>query len=161
MRFPFGVPSLLIALGLATPTNGTGSGDRTSPARPLDQVTEANITLVTVGFLERSQLAHHPLDGELAGLFFDRYLDDLDGSRSLLLQSDMGEFAAYRATLVQAIHKAGDTSGAHAIFSRYLQRLAQRAAYVSDVLQTMKFDFAGHDVYAFNREGAERPTTAG
>lgn len=121
-------------------------------------MTESNITLVTVGFLEKSQLAHHPLDSELAGQFLDRYWDDLDGSRSLLLQSDVKEFAPYRATLVQSIHKDGDTSAANAIFSRYLQRLAQRAAYVSDLLRTMKFDFTGHDVYSFNRENAERPS---
>jgi carboxyl-terminal processing protease len=75
----------------------------------------------------------------------------------LLLQSDVKEFAPYRATLVQAIHKDGDTSAAHAIFSRYLQRLAQRAAYVGDLIRTMKFDFTGHDAYTFNRENAERP----
>jgi carboxyl-terminal processing protease len=82
--------------------------------------TEANITLVTAGFLEHSQLAHHPLDTELAGKFLDRYLDDLDGSRSLFLQSDIKEFAAYRATLAKAIQKDGDTSAAHAIFARFL-----------------------------------------
>jgi len=119
--------------------------------------TEATITLVTAGFLEHSQLAHHPLDTELAGKFLDLYLDELDGSRSLLLQSDVKEFAAYRATLAEAIHKDGDTSAAHAIFARFLERLGQRAAYVTELLRTAKFDFTGHDVFAFDREHAERP----
>jgi carboxyl-terminal processing protease len=119
--------------------------------------TEANITLVTAGFLEHSQLAHHPLDTELAGKFLDRYLDDLDASRSLFLQSDIKEFAVYRATLAKAIQKDGDTSAAHAIFARFLERLGQRAAYVTDLLRTATFDFTGHDVFAFDREHAERP----
>ena len=157
MRFPTGIPSFLIIQGLVTATSGTGSGAQSTTAPTADKMTEANITLVTVGFLERSQLAHHPLDSELAGQFLDRYFDALDGSRSLLLQSDVKEFAPYRATLVQSIHKDGDASPAHSIFSRYLQRLAQRAAYVRDLLRTMKFDFTGHDVYTFNREDAERP----
>ena len=112
---------------------------------------------MTAGFLEASQFAHHPLDTELAGKFLDRYLDDLDGSRSLFLQSDVEEFATYRATLAQATHEDGDTSAAHAIFARYLQRLAQRAAYVTELLRTAKFDFTGHDVYSFDREHAQRP----
>jgi carboxyl-terminal processing protease len=121
------------------------------------ETTEANIMLVTAGVLERSQIAHHPLDTDLAGKFLDRYIDDLDGSRSLFLQSDVKRFATYRATLADAIHKNGDTSAAHAIFDRYLRRLAQRGAYVTNLLLTTKLDFTGHDVYAFGREKAERP----
>ena len=126
-----------------------------SPAAP--DATEANITQVTAGFLEQSQLAHHPLDSELAGKFLDRYLDDLDGSHSLFLPSDIKELSAYRATLSQDTQSRGDTSAAHAVFARYLERLAQRAAYTTRLLRTEKFDFTGHDAYVFDREKAERP----
>jgi carboxyl-terminal processing protease len=149
--------SLLPAVGLVMALTSTAWGAQTASGSSATDTTEANITLVTAGFLEHSQLAHHPLDAELAGKFLDRYLDDLDGSRSLLLQSDVKEFAAYRATLAEAIHKNGDTSAAHAIFARFLERLEQRAAYVTALLQGAKFDFTGHDVYAFDREHAERP----
>jgi carboxyl-terminal processing protease len=149
--------SLLSAVGQVMILASTAWAGQPASEPSLADATEANITLVTAGFLERSQLAHHPLDTELAGKFLDRYLDDLDGSRSLLLQSDVKEFAAYRANLAQAIHKNGDTSAAHAIFARYLERLEQRGAYVTDLLRTAKFDFTGHDVYAFDREHAERP----
>jgi hypothetical protein len=78
MRFSLGIPSFLSALGLAASNGGTGSGAQSTTASTPDKMTEANITLVTVGFLEKSQLAHHPLDSELAGQLLDRYLDDLD-----------------------------------------------------------------------------------
>jgi len=157
LRVATRILALLSSVGLFLLLSSTGwSGQAASSASTAD-TTEANITLVTAGFLEHSQLAHHPLDTELAGKFLDRYLDDLDGSRSLLLQSDVDEFAAYRADLAQAIHRDGDTRAAHAIFARYLERLAQRAAYVTELLRTAKFDFTGHDVYAFDREHAERP----
>jgi carboxyl-terminal processing protease len=157
LRVATRILALLSSVGLFLLLSSTGwSGQAASSASTAD-TTEANITLVTAGFLEHSQLAHHPLDTELAGKFLDRYLDDLDGSRSLLLQSDVDEFAAYRADLAQAIHRDGDTRAAHAIFARYLERLAQRAAYVTELLRTAKFDFTGHDVYAFDREHLERP----
>ncbi len=148
---------LLCAVGLGLVLTSTVWGGQPASERSTADTTEANITLVTAGFLEHSQLAHHPLDTELAGKFLDRYLDDLDGSRSLLLQSDVKEFAAYRATLAEAIHKNGDTSAAHVIFARFLERLGQRAAYVTNLLQTTTFEFTGHDVYALDREKAERP----
>src|SRR5450631_1064223 len=157
MRLPRRVGACLVAFGLTASTGATGSGARPSAARTATATTESNIMLVTVGFLEKSQLAHHLLDTELAGRFLDRYLDELDGSRSLLLQSDVEEFAPYRATLAQSIHKDADTSAAHAIFARYLRRLGQRFAYTAQLLRAEKFDFTGHDVYAMDREHAERP----
>ena len=156
MKFPTRLVALLAALGLAIATSTTGLSAQLRSAPADEARTEANITRVTAGFLERSQLAHHPLDADLAGRLLDRYLDDLDGSRSLFLQSDVKEFGAYRATLSQAI-EAGDTSAARAIFSRFLERLEQRVAYTSRVLRTEKLDFAGHDSYSFDRENAERP----
>jgi carboxyl-terminal processing protease len=145
----------MVGLGLVLAASAWAGQPLPEPS-PRDP-TEANITLVTAGFLERSQLSHHPLDTELAGRFLDRYLDDLDGMRCLLLQSDITDFAAYRSNLAQAIHRDGDTSAAHVIFSRLLQRLAQRTAYVTHVLGTEKFDFTDHEVYTFDPEQAERP----
>jgi len=157
LRVPARILALLPAAGLVTLLASTGWGARPASELSATDTTEANITLVTAGFFEHSQLAHHPLDTELAGKFLDRYLDDLDGSRSLFLQSDLGELASYRSTVAQAIHKDGDTSAAHAIFARFLQRLEQRSAYVTEVLKNATFDFSGHDVYTFDREHAERP----
>ncbi len=157
MKSCFRITSLLAALVLAIVTNTMGWGAQEASKRAIADATEANITRITAGILEQSQFAHHPIDNDLAGNFLDRYLDDLDWSRSLFLQSDIEAFAAYRATLAQATHGAGDTSAAHAIFNRFLQRLGQRAAYTTDLLRSAKFDFTGHDVYSYNREHARRP----
>ncbi|MEO6568906.1 MAG: PDZ domain-containing protein, partial [Opitutaceae bacterium] len=125
----------------------------TSDAR----ATEANITRVTTAFLEHSQFAHHPFDNELAGKFLDRYLDALDPAHILFLQSDADEFDAYRDGLARATRRTGDTQPAHVIFDRYLERLGERAAYVTNALQTAKFDFTGHEVYSYDRENAPHP----
>jgi carboxyl-terminal processing protease len=119
--------------------------------------TEANITRLTANILERSQFAHHPLDSELAGRFLDGYLDSLDGTHSLFLESDLAEFAPYRTTLAEATRSSGDTSAARTILARYLQRLQQQTAYATDLLKSSTFEFTGHDLYSLDREHAERP----
>ncbi len=126
-------------------------------AAPFDERTEANITRVTAGLLGSSQFAHHPLDDELASLFFDRYLDALDGERVLFLQSDVAEFAPYRATLAAKTLRDGDTELAHLLFERYLLRLGQRVAYVNDRLRSATFDFTRDAEYAADRKDAARP----
>ena len=143
---------LALALGLAA------AGMAAPPAPgPAGQATERNITKLTVSLLEHSQFAHHPLDREFANTFLDRYLDALDGTRSLFLQADVDEFAPLRATLAQTTRDTGDTAPAHVIFARYLQRLEQSESFVSGLLKAGKFEFTGHDTYSFDRAKAVRP----
>jgi carboxyl-terminal processing protease len=117
----------------------------------------ANVVRLTAEVLERSQFAHHRLDDELAAKFLGHYLDALDGSRTLFFQSDQDEFANLSSSLAEATRRDGDLSPARAIFQRYLQRLDQRAAFLTDALQTQTFDFSGHDRYEYDRTDAPRP----
>jgi carboxyl-terminal processing protease len=142
---------LLLTLALAL-------GVARSRAAEGDQATETNITRVVTSILAESQFAHHPLDEQLAAKLLDRYLEALDGDRSLFLQSDVDELAGLRKGLPGA-SLAGDTRAAHTIFARYLQRLEQRVAYSNEMLRSGNFDFDGHDAFAFDRDKAARPKT--
>jgi carboxyl-terminal processing protease len=172
MKPPMRITSCVAALAVVTAACTVGVRSRSAsqgrPATlamssagrlrfPEKPTTEANITRLTTNLLERSQFAHHPLDAELASKFLDGYLDSLDGSHSLFLQSDVAEFAPYRATLALATRNSGDTLAARAIMKRYLERLEQQAAFATALLKTNAFDFTGHDVYSLDREHAERP----
>ncbi|HVY41121.1 MAG TPA: carboxy terminal-processing peptidase [Polyangia bacterium] len=128
------------------------------PTAPVDaRTTEANVARITTSLLAQSQLSHHPLDAQLAGKLLDRYLDALDGTRSLFLKSDVAEFGAMRATLAQSTRADGDTRPAHVIFARYVERLKQKVAFDTALLKAGGFTFTGHDTFAFDREHAERP----
>jgi carboxyl-terminal processing protease len=118
---------------------------------------EASITRLTSRMLESSQFSHHRLDDDLAARFLDRYVDTLDGGHLLFLQTDLDEFAAFRPDLAALTRNVGDTQPAHAIFARYLERLGQRVSYMTNLLQTEKFDFTGHDQYTIDRKDAPRP----
>jgi carboxyl-terminal processing protease len=131
--------------------------DSGNPSPAERAATEANITRLTTALLEHSQFSHHPLDAELAGKLFDRYLDALDGTRSLLLKTDVDELSSYRANLAQATRATGDTRAAYAVFDRYMQRLEQQVAYDTELLRSEKFEFTGHDSFSLDREHAARP----
>jgi carboxyl-terminal processing protease len=157
MTRPLRTAPVLAALALLLAFTPAGRGAPAS-APVVSPETEANITRLTVNLLESSQFAHHPLDSELAGKFLDRYLDALDGTHSLLTQADLAEFGRYRATLAQATRTTGDTTPAHAIFARYLQRLEQRVDYIGKLLKTEKFTFTGAESFALDRTKAPRPS---
>jgi carboxyl-terminal processing protease len=158
MTFSRKAASSMTALGLILTLTATAWGGQANVAPRDLQATDANITRTTTELLEQSQFAHHPFDRELASRFLDGYLDSLDPARSLFLQSDVDEFAAYRANLAEETRGPGDTSAARTIFARYLQRLAQQTSCVTDALRSATFDFTGHDVYSFDRAHAQRPS---
>ena len=142
----------ILALTLLTSLTVAGT-----PETPSQRDTEANITRVTTSLLASSQLAHHPLDMQLAGKLLDRYMDALDGTRSLFLATDVDEWQPMRATLAQATRANGDTQPAHLIFARYLERLRQQVAFDTQLLRAGHFQFRGDDRLQVDREHAERP----
>lgn len=154
-RFTPILTALILPLALVAAGPAVAAG-----AQSGEDVTEASITRLTASLLARSQFAHHPLDDKLAGAFLERYLEALDGERSLFLQSDVAEFAADATALARDTRRSGDTRLAHAIFARYLERLEQRTAFVTSALQRETFDFTGNDVYPLDRKNAARPSDA-
>jgi carboxyl-terminal processing protease len=148
----------LTALGLILALATTGFTGLAAAPAPDTRATEANVTRLTTSILEDSQFGHHPFDGELATTLLNRYVDSLDPTRSILLQSDVDEFVArYRGTLSDATRRLGDASAAQAIYSRYLVRLGQEVSYLTAALGTLKFEFTGNDGYSYDREHAQRP----
>ena len=107
--------SPVLALALMTSLAAARTSDTTSP-----RATEATITRVTASLLGSSQLAHHPLDAQLAGKLLDRYMDALDGRHSLFLGSDLDELAPLRATWRRRRKSKVTRKPAHVIFARYL-----------------------------------------
>ena len=161
MKISTRIVTVFTALGLIVAVAGRGRAGQII-ADPVDaRATDANITRLTTELFGRSQFSHHPLDAELAGRLLDRYVDALDGARSLFLQSDIDEFATFRANLARATLTNGDTTAEHAIFARYLRRLTQQVSYVREALRTTKLEFVGHDVYSFDRLHARRPADVG
>src|ERR1035438_1010620 len=142
-----GLVLALASAALTTRLRGTApSGDE-----------EAIIANVTARLLQNSAYSGHQDKEEVSGKFLDRYLELLDPNRVYFLQSDIEEFAPYRADLESLALKRGDTHPAHQIFERFLQRLDQRVAYVQERLKTESFDFTGQDSYQWDRRDAPRP----
>ena len=150
MRFRFVLIYLKLALAFAVADVATNS------AAPSLDPTEKNITRMTAELLQRVHFTHHPLDKEMAAKFFDRYIESIDPFHLYLLQTDLDEFETYRTNLHQLTAK-GDVTPCRAIYARYLERLQQRFDYVTNLVQTEKFEFTGHDRYIYDRHKMPAP----
>jgi carboxyl-terminal processing protease len=119
--------------------------------------TEAGIARIASLVLESSHYQGGKFNDEMSAQFLERYLKALDPSRIYFLQEDVAEFEIYRHTLDDLILKFGDPSPAHRIYGRYLERLEQRVAFVTNYLATEKFEFTTQESYNPDRDKAPRP----
>ena len=159
MRFSRVTSSSVALLMSVAVTSASFASEGPSPgvARADAAATEANITRLTTNVMGEAQFSHRPFDDQLARLLLARYEDALDPSRSVFLQTDIDELAAYAPGLAGSMRSTGDTRAAHAVFARYLERLQQQERFTADTLRAGHFDFSGHDRYSYDREHATRP----
>src|SRR5215208_2056348 len=118
---------------------------------------DSNITKVAAAILERGHYLRQPIDDEISAKFLDRYLDSLDNLHIYFVQEDLDEFEKYRTRLDDLTTRDGDTTAARVIFTRFLERLQQQHDYVTNLLDTEKFDFTSTDRFVVNRKTLPRP----
>jgi len=111
---------------------------------------DAMVAQITAQRLAEWNYTQHPFDQDISSKFLDRYLDSLDYLHMFFLKSDISEFEQYRNDL-NLFTKKQDITPCWVIFSRFMERVHQRIDFVSNLLQTASFDFAGNDRFVLNR----------
>ncbi|MCX8044506.1 MAG: carboxy terminal-processing peptidase [Desulfobacterota bacterium] len=82
-----------------------------------------------VAALEHNHYNRRQVDDTLSSLLLERYLNDLDPSRSCFCAADIKEFEQYRFILDDAVH-AGNLAPAFAIYKCYQERLAEQLTFI-------------------------------
>ena len=114
------------------------------------------IASFTAKVLSQSHYRKQRLNEQMSEKFFDQFLDTLDPAHMILLQADVQEFERFRKELDKRT-LMGDTTPAHLIFARYIERIDQQAAFVKDLLRTNTFVFTGNELYELDRKKLPRP----
>ena len=89
------------------------------------------------------------LDDEVSERILDRFLENLDPSRSFFLQGDIDRFSKYSHELDNDLLK-GQLEPAYEIFRLYRRRVSERSEYAIKLLEH-DFDFTVEEVYEFDR----------
>ena len=111
---------------------------------------EAHAAHLAADLLSRYHYRALPLDQNLSGKIFDKYLKSLDPDKLFFVQADIDHFAEYKNLLGDAILKE-NLSAPFAIFNLYEQRAVQRLAYARSLLKA-GFDFQKDESYQYGRD---------
>ena len=103
--------------------------------------------------LLRSHYERKRLDDQLSSSVLDTLLDDVDGTRSYFLASDIASFERYRLQLDNALSQ-GDLKPAFEIYNRYQKRLSERLSFLLEELANpaKKYVFDKNDALELDRE---------
>jgi len=157
----FGVPALLVVCGLlagtaqtpvpaakavANSTQQTGGQDLAPTER------QRRVSKLVSNVIERSHYRQSPINDPVSSLVLDRFIEQLDASRSYFLAGDLADFERYRYQLDDAVVN-GQLEPVFAIFNRFQARNRERVAYALDLLKTEP-DFTLDETYEFDREKA-------
>lgn len=155
LAFVFGITTLATSFAdtVAPPTLLT--------AQKLPQLHQerqhAIISERVVSRFTRSHYRKFDLDENFSSKIFDRYLNLLDYSHNVFLQSDIDKFASEKSKVGQQL-ETGHLNELYAIFNLAQQRRYERFQYALSRLN-MPLDFASNDVIEVDRSKAPWPKT--
>lgn len=102
--------------------------------------------------LPRLHLNHAAFDANIATNALSLFLNTLDFDHTYFLASDIAEFQQHGAQLAQEL-RAGDVRLGVGVFNRFMERVANRTAYVTQLLD-QGFDTSRQESYAWKRKDA-------
>jgi carboxyl-terminal processing protease len=151
----FSLPALLVVCVLLAGTAQTPVANAVANATGQDlspTERQRRVSKLVSNVIERSHYRQSPINDPVSALVLDRYLDQLDGSRSYFLASDIAEFERFRYQLDDAVVN-GSLEPVFTIFNRFQQRNRERIAHALELLKTEP-DFTIDESFEFDRTKA-------
>lgn len=157
----FSLPALLVVCGLLAGTaqapvaKAVATAD-TQDLSPTER--QRRVSKLVSNVIERSHYRQSPINDPVSALVLDRFIEQLDGSRSYFLASDIAEFERFRYQLDDAV-VAGQLEPVFTMFNRFQVRNRERIAYALQMLKTEP-DFTIDESFEFDRAKAPWAKTA-
>jgi len=147
MRLRHFIATICISLFIGTPL---------SQAVELSNQDSGKIARVVGFLLSQTHFKRAPLDDDISKAFLRKYMESLDYSRMVFLQSDYDEFNNKYGTLLDNLTKRGNVSPAFEIQKRYTKRLKTAHGWLEDIIWT-EFDFTKIESFTPDRTKADWP----
>jgi carboxyl-terminal processing protease len=151
----FSLPALIILCGLLAGTAQTPVANAVANATGQDlspTERQRRVSKLVSNVIERSHYRQSPINDPVSALVLDRFIDQLDASRSYFLASDIAEFERFRYQLDEAVVN-GSLEPVFTMFNRFQVRNRERVAHALEILKTEP-DFTVDESFEFDREKA-------
>ena len=111
-----------------------------------------------IGILNRKHILSHQFDDEMSRKAWSNLVTQCDYSHGVFLQSDIDAWAPMETRIDNAL-RDGDVSFGYEVHSVFVKRLAERVAFVTNLLESQELDFSEQEEYLFKRDKEPWPKT--
>ena len=108
--------------------------------------------------LERKHVLRHPFDDEISRRAWTNLVTNYDYNRMVFRKPDIDRFAEMELKIDDAL-KNGDVSFVYDVHRLFLERIAERVDFVTNLLLKTEFDFSVDEDYRWKRKDAAWPAT--
>ena len=108
--------------------------------------------------LERKHVLRHPFDDEMSRRAWTNLVSNYDYSRMIFRKPDVDRFAVMETKIDDAL-KGGDVTFVYDMHRLFLERIAERVDFVTNLLLKTTFDFTVDEDYRWKRKDAAWPAT--
>ena len=111
-------------------------------------------------YLQHNHYRKVSVNDSLSTEIFNRYIDNLDASRSYFLASDIESLRKDYGTRMDDEFLAGQADAGFAIYNRFLGRAKEKMLFMGAAIDTAHFNFAAPDTLALELKGQKWPSSA-
>ena len=108
-------------------------------------------------YLLRNHYRKVAVNDSLSQQIFNRYLDNLDGSKSYFLAGDIETLKKSYGNHLDDEFQAGQANAGFAIYNLFLKRATAKMQFMKAAVDTMHFDFSKQDTLALTRKTGSWP----
>ncbi len=144
----------VLAVGLCA----AAGAETNAPAALTPQPYYGKVAQEVVKRMERKHVLRHPFDDEMSRRAWTNLVSNYDYNRMVFLKSDIDRFAAMETKIDDALAQ-GDVSFVFDMHRLFLERIAERVDFVTNLLLNTTFDFSADEDYRWRRKDAPWPAT--
>ena len=111
-------------------------------------------------YLQHNHYRKVSVNDSLSTEIFNRYIDNLDASRSYFLASDIESLRKDYGSRMDDEFLAGQADAGFAIYNRFLGRAKEKMLFMRAAIDTAHFNFAAPDTLALELKGQKWPSSA-
>ena len=153
--FQIAIAIFIILMALACMMS---NAETNTPSALTPQPYYGKVAQEVVKRLEKKHVLRHPFDDEMSRRAWTNLVSNYDYSRMVFRKPDIDRFAEMETKIDDALKK-GDVSFVYDMHRLFLERIAERVDFVTNLLIKTGFDFSVDENYQWKRKDAEWPVT--
>ena len=147
----YSLPFFLLILAISWNYTISAAGKGAQPAALKPTANQEEAAHYIAQYLLQNHYRKVPVNDSLAQQMFNRYMDNLDNSRSYFTAPEVEKLRQEVGVHLDDNFVAGNPAGGFVIYNQFLKRAREKMAFMESMVEKTKFDFSSPETLDLDR----------